>query len=226
MTVGSIGYGTERIYDFGSLTYDGWPPVTGTRTAFGSRLFDLLPDYVRDADDGTLRSWLTAVGDANAPVEAFINASDPDTSVSGTSEPVNPAACPAGWLGWLGWLTGVDVGGLSVSQARWLLSQSGAQAHGSAGSMRLAVQATLTGTRFCQVTTHVGGDPWAMGVQVLSSEVADSALTLAVALREKPAGVVLTLSSSAPVTYDDVDAGYADYAALAATGKTYDEVRF
>ena len=70
MTVGSVGYSTERVYDFSSLTYDGWPPVTGTRTAFGSRLFDLLPDYVRDADDGTLRSWLTAVGDANAPVEA------------------------------------------------------------------------------------------------------------------------------------------------------------
>ena len=46
-------YDHDELYDF-DLSYDGWPlydtglPSGITRT--GQRLFDLLPDYVRDAD--------------------------------------------------------------------------------------------------------------------------------------------------------------------------------
>jgi len=46
-------YDVDDLYDF-DLSYDGWPLYdTGTPsgiTRTGQRLFDLLPDYVRDAD--------------------------------------------------------------------------------------------------------------------------------------------------------------------------------
>ena len=223
-------YDVDALYDAGE-SYDGWPlydtglPAGITRT--GQRLFDLLPEYVREADTkGELLRFCATIGDAAHPVAKFIDDADPDTSATGTSEPVNPATAPAGWLGWLGWLVGVPVAGMATTDARWYLSRAGAQAHGSAAGIRAAVQATLTGERFCQVTTCVGGDPWAIEVQVSSVEVADSAATLRAALREKPAGANLTVTSSTPVTYDALDTAYGTYADMTATALTYTELRF
>ena len=223
-------YDFDALYDF-DLSYDGWPLYdTGTPTGItrtGQRLFDLLPEYVRDADtrDELLR-YMAAIGDAAHPVAKFIDDADPDTSATGTSEPVNPATAPAGWLPWLGWLMGVPTADLDTTAARWYLSRAGAQAHGSAAGIQAAVQATLSGTRFCQVSTAVGGDPWAIEVQVDSTEVVDSAATLRAAMREKPAGANLTVTSSVPVTYDDLDTAYTTYANMAASAATYTELRF
>jgi hypothetical protein len=223
-------YDFDALYDF-DLSYDGWPLYdTGTPTGItrtGQRLFDLLPEYVRDADTrGELLRFMAAIGDAAHPVAKFIDDADPDTSASGTSEPVNPATAPAGWLPWLGWLIGVPVEGMATADARWYLSRAGAQAHGSAAGIQAAVQATLSGTRYCQVTTAVGGDPWAIEVQVNSDEVVDSAATLAAAMREKPAGANLTLTSSTPATWADLATSYTTWGGVEATGKTYDELRF
>ena len=223
-------FDSSSLYD-SDLSYEGYPlydtgtPSNITRT--GQRLFDLLPEYVRDADtrDELLR-FLASVGDAAHPVAKFIDDADPDTSASGTSEPVNPATAPAGWLPWLGWLIGVPVTGMDTSDARWYLSRAGAQAHGSAAGIQAAVQATLTGDQYCLVTTAVGGDPWAIEVQVNSDEVVDSAATLAAAMREKPAGANLTLTSSTPVTYDDLDTAYTTYSNMTASALTYLELRF
>ena len=115
---------------------------------------------------------------------------------------------------------------MDTTTARWYLSRAGAQAHGSADGIRAAVQATLSGTRFCQVFTAVGGDPWAIEVQVDSTEVVDSAATLRAAMREKPAGANLTVTSSTPVTYDDLDTAYTTYSNMTASAATYTELRF
>lgn len=226
----ATSYDSSSLYD-SDLSYEGFPlydtgtPSNITRT--GQRLFDLLPEYVRDADtNDELLRFLASVGDAAHPVAKFIDDADPDTSASGTSEPVNPATAPAGWLPWLGWLIGVPVAGMDTTNARWYLSRAGAQAHGSAAGIQAAVQATLTGDRYCLVTTAVGGDPWAIEVQVDSSEVVDSAATLRAAMREKPAGANLTLTSSTPVTYDDLDTAYTTYSNMTASALTYTELRF
>jgi len=223
-------FDSSSLYD-SDLSYEGFPlydtgtPSNITRT--GQRLFDLLPEYVRDADtNAELLRFMASIGDAAYSVAKFIDDADPDTSASGTSEPVNPATAPAGWLPWLGWLIGVPVGGMDTTNARWYLSRAGAQAHGSAAGIEAAVQATLSGTRYCLVTTAVGGDPWAIEVQVDSSEVTDSAATLAAAMREKPAGANLTLTSSTPVTYDDLDTAYTTYSNMTASALTYTELRF
>ncbi len=226
----ATSYDSSSLYD-SDLSYEGFPlydtgtPSNITRT--GQRLFDLLPEYVRDADtNDELLRFLASVGDAAHPVAKFIDDADPDTSASGTSEPVNPATTPAGWLPWLGWLIGVPVTDMDTTNARWYLSRAGAQAHGSAAGIQAAVQATLTGNRYCLVTTAVGGDPWAIEVQVNSDEVVDSAATLRAAMREKPAGANLTLTSSTPVTYDDLDTAYTTYSNMTASALTYTELRF
>ena len=223
-------FDSSSLYD-SDLSYEGYPlydtgtPSNITRT--GQRLFDLLPEYVRDADTNSeLLRFMASIGDAAYSVAQFIDDADPDTSASGTSEPVNPATAPAGWLPWLGWLVGVPVTGMDTTNARWYLSLAGAQAHGSAAGICAAVRATLSGTRYCLVTTAVGGDPWAIEVQVDSSEVVDSAATLAAAMREKPAGANLTLTSSTPVTYDDLDTAYTTYSNMTASALTYTELRF
>ena len=226
----ATSYDSSSLYD-SDLSYEGFPlydtgtPSNITRT--GQRLFDLLPEYVRDADtNDELLRFLASVGDAAHPVAKFIDDADPDTSASGTSEPVNPATTPAGWLPWLGWLIGVPVTDMDTTNARWYLSRAGAQAHGSAAGIQAAVQATLTGDRYCLVTTAVGEDPWAIEVQVDSSEVVDSAATLRAAMREKPAGANLKLTSSKPVTYDDLDTAYTTYSNMTASALTYTELRF
>jgi hypothetical protein len=224
-------YDFDALYDF-DLSYDGWPLYdTGTPTGItrtGQRLFDLLPEYVRDADTrGELLRFMASIGDAAHPVAKFIDDADPDTSASGTSEPVNPATTPAGWLPWLGWLIGVPVDRHGHLE-RPLVSVAGRRPgpRQSAAGIQAAVQATLTGNRYCLVTTAVGGDPWAIEVQVNSDEVVDSAATLAAAMREKPAGANLTLTSSTPVTYDDLDTAYTTYSNMTASALTYTELRF
>lgn len=193
----------------------------------GQLTFDLLPDYVREADtDGHLLGYVSAIGSAADTVAQFVSDADPDTSRTGTCEPVNPATTPAGWLRWLGWLSGIPVEDLGTSDARWYLSRVGAQAHGSPGGMELAVGATLSEPRTCIVNTHVGGDPWVMEVVVSSDCLVDSAVTYRAAMREKPAGVSLSVLSSDPMTYDDLKAAYTDYADMKASGLTYRELRF
>jgi hypothetical protein len=45
-------------------------------------------------------------------------------------------------------------------------------------------------------------------------------------MREKPAGANLTLTSSTPVTYDDLDTAYTTYSNMTASALTYTELRF
>ena len=187
--------------------------------------FRLVPDHMRDADTtGDLEAFLTAAWAGGVgPSLSFLAAADPDDGVAGTSHPVDPAYCPAAWLPWLARVLGADITGLTDEQARWYLSRRGRAAVGSDQGMKDAVAATLTGTRAVTITTP---SVWEMTVTVDTAEVVDIAVTLAVALRNKPAGVDLTVTSSSLVTLADLDASYATLAAIAATGKTLDQLRF
>ena len=193
--------------------------------------FRLVPDHIRHADaSGDLEAFLTAAWAGGVgPALSFLTAADPDVVPLGpagtarTSHPVDPAYCPAAWLPWLARLLGADITGLTDEQARWYLARRGRSAVGSDQGMKDAVAATLTGSRTVTITTP---SVWEMTVTVDTAEVVDIAVTLAVAQRNKPAGVDLTVTSSSPVTLADLDADYATLAAIAATGKTLDQLRF
>ena len=187
--------------------------------------FRLLPDHMRNADaSGDLESFMGAVwAGAFGPALEFLAAADPDDGVGDTSHPVDPAYCPESWLPWLARLLGADISGLNTEQARWYLGRRGRSAVGSDQGIRDAVGATLAGTR--QVTISKPST-WEMTLTLISTEVTDAAVTLAVALRAKPTGVELTVTTDDPATYADLAADYTDYAEIAATGKTYDQLRF
>ena len=214
--------------------------------------FRLVPDHIRDADaSGDLEAFLTAAWAGGVgPALSFLTAADPDVVPLGprwgdsdalwldadwtwlgadpagtarTSHPVDPAYCPAAWLPWLARLLGADITGLTDEQARWYLARRGRSAVGSDQGMKDAVAATLTGSRTVTITTP---SVWELTVTVDTAEVVDIAVTLAVAQRNKPAGVDLTVTSSSLVTLADLDADYATLAAIAATGKTLDQLRF
>lgn len=186
-----------------------------------SDLFRLLPDHVRNADDGTLAAFLSGVQAALSPVTNFVNAADPD--IAPGVEPVSPDYTPASWLPWLARLLGADISGLRELDARWFLSQLGKTETGSLRGMRTAVGATLTGTRSVAVTRQ---SLWEMTVTVDDAEVVDIALTQAVAQRTKPAGVNLSVVTDSLATIDSLATSYTTVAGIAATGKNLDLLRF
>lgn len=181
-----------------------------------STIFRLLPDHVRDADPGDLASFLSGVQAALSPQLAFLDAAE-------RGEPVDPATCPAAWLPWLAFTLGANITGLTDESARWYLAHPDRAAHGTDRGLRAAVGATLTGTRTVTIS-HAG--TWEVAVTVAAAEVVDIALTLAVAHRSVHAGVDVTVSPDAAVTLADLDAAYASLAAIYATGKTLDQLRF
>ena len=181
-----------------------------------STILRLLPDHVRDADPGDLAAFLSGAQAALSPQTAFLDAAE-------RAEPVNPATCPAAWLPWLAFLLGADISGLTDESARWYLAHPDRSAHGTDKGVRAAVGATLTGTRTVTIV-HTG--MWTMTVTVATAEVVDVALTVAVAQRSAHAGVEVTVAPDSPVTLADLNAGYADLAAIYATSKTLDQLRF
>lgn len=188
-----------------------------------SRAYRLLADHIRDADLGQLGSFLESAEQALAPQKAFLDAADPDTGVGGISQPVDPAYAPSGWLPMLAWMLGGDIRGLTDEQARWYLSRIGDAPPGSRQGVAVAVAATLTGARYVAVDCP---SMWTMTVSISVDEAPDIGLTTLVAQRTKPAGVNLTVTPSDPVTLADLAVSYASLAAITATGKTLDQLRF
>lgn len=185
-----------------------------------STSFRLLPDHIRDADDGTLQAWLAGAEQALSAELVWLAACDPDDDPP-VVQPVHPDHCPAAWLDWLAWLRGKDVRGLTDEQARWRLSCTGRT--GSDQGITDAIGSTLTGTRYVRLDHPAD---WQITATVATTDVVDVAVTLAVAQRHTPAGVNITVSPEDPVTLADLDAAYASLAAIYATGKTLDQMRF
>jgi hypothetical protein len=195
----------------------------------GEQVYRLLPDFIRASDDGTGYTALRYVAAAAVPLERaadFLALVDPDTSVTGTCELVNAAACPRPYLGWLGWLVGVNTAGIPAPYVRDAVGNAAAsQRRGSAGSIRDAVQRTLTGSRSCRVYPNLTGtDPYLISVFTLTSETADTAATLAAAMSEKPAGCVIDLNVAAGSTWADVLATYDTWADVVAAHPTWAEL--
>lgn len=187
----------------------------------------LLPDYVREDDDGTLATFLgESTFAAMGPAIRIADAADPDTSVTGTAELANPAAAPRTWLRWLGYLVGINLDAIADAEKRSAIADSATlQRRGSVRAIVRSVQQTLTGSRSCRVYWNLGGsDPYLLTVLTLTSQTPDSAESLLAALREKPAGVDLELQTTTGATYDELAANFPTYDDLIDAFDTYDEM--
>jgi hypothetical protein len=190
-------------------------------------VFRLLPDYIRDADSGTLATFLgKATASGIGPALRLADVGDPDTSVTGTAELANPAAAPRTWLAWLAWLVGIDLANIPDADKRTAISESSTlQRRGSKRAIIRATQRELTGSKSCRVYWNLSGtDPYLITVVTLTSQTPDSVAALAAAVTEKPAGVDMVLTDVAGATYAELAAAYADYDAVAAAFTDYDDL--
>jgi phage tail P2-like protein len=189
--------------------------------------YRLLPDYIRDADAGTLATFLgKATASSIGPALRLVDVGDPDTSVTGTAELANPDAAPRTWLAWLAWLVGIDLANIPDAEKRTAISESSTlQRRGSKRAIIRATQRELTGSKSCRVYWNLSGtDPYLITVVTLTSQTPDSVAALAAAVTEKPAGVDMVLTDVAGATYAELAAAYADYDAVAAAFTDYDDL--
>lgn len=200
-------------------------PATHAAT---EQVYRLLPDYVRGADENTwqLLEYLDGAANGMRPAVDFLTIADPDTSVSGTCEMVNPTAAPRAFLAWLGGLIGVDTSTIADAYVREALGNaSTAQRRGSVASLSVAVQRTLVGSQYVRVFTNVGGaNPYRITVVTLTSETPDVAATLLAAEAEKPAGMEIELQLVSGSTWNLVEANYADWDAVTAAHPSWDDL--
>jgi len=198
-----------------------------TDTDLERYVWRLLPDYVRDDDNGNLESFLgKATLSAMGPTLRITDVGDPDTSVTGTAELANPAAAPRTWLRWLGYLVGINLDTIADADKRAAISDSATlQRRGSIRAIIRSTQQTLTGSRSCRVYWNLDGvSPYLLTVVTLTSQTPDSVATLAAAVSEKPAGIDLELQTVTGATYAELDIAYATYTALAAAFTDYDDL--
>lgn len=189
--------------------------------------FRLLPDYVREDDDGTLADWLGYATTASlGPALRLADIADPDTSVTGTAEIANPAAAPRPWLLWLAWLTGLDISAVPDAEKRAAVAQATSlRRRGSRRSIVRAAQRTLTGSKSCRIYANLSGtDPYVVTLVTLISQTPDTVATLAAAETEKPAGIEIQLLTVTGATYTELAANYADYDAVDAAFTDYDDL--
>lgn len=223
-----------------------------SETEIEGYVYRLLPDYVRDDDAGTLRTFLgkaTAAG--LGPALRLADTADPETSVSGTAEIANPEAAPRTWLAWLGWLVGIDVDTVPVNTVREVIRNTAAfQRRGSVAAIAEAVRRTLTGSKdvivitkppdgdftswdfdeagedYNSVRRYDGNltDPYLIIVVTKTPQTPDSNATLLAALSEKPAGIDLELQSLSGSTYTQLASAYPTYSAMRSTNRTYGDL--
>lgn len=194
------------------------------------QVWRLLPDYLRAADETAggwaLRAFVAAAAVGLDQAQEVLTMIDPDTSVTGTCELVNPAACPRPYLPWLGWLLGINTAALPDSDVRGAIQlAASAQRRGSIDAIRTAVQRTLTGGKDCRIYANQSGtDPYLITVITRTSETASVPTSLAAAWTEKPAGVNLTLTAVTGSTWADIAGHYATWNAVGAAFSTWNDV--
>lgn len=192
-----------------------WTPATGVPVvgaSGGDRLVDLaadwLPGFVVDADDGTLYELLDCVC---AQVDADVAA------LTSAGAWFDPAAAPADRLPLLAAIAGVDLAGVPPGGFRDRIADPRWRVRGAKDVLTERVRATLTGGQHVSVTVTAT----TLTVHTFTSETPDVARTKAVAAAEAPAHLVVSVSTTAGMTYDELAAKYATYDMMHATGKTY-----
>lgn len=197
--------------------------------AAAEQVYRLLPDHLRDPDESNDWVLLRFTAASSIGLEKaidFLTLVDPDTSITGTCELVNPVAAPRAYLAWLGWLAGINVANLPDSEVRSAIADATTtQRRGSTNAIRSATARALTGSRHVRVYPNVSGtDPYLITVITLLSETPDTVAALAAAWTEKPAGADLELQTVPGSIWDEVVATYDTWDDVVAAHDTWDDL--
>lgn len=169
--------------------------------------------------DQTLEYIVEALNLHNVEIDQVV----PDTDTHITwARILDPYTCPTWALGWLAQHVGVRLlPSDTEQQARDRISAAAGLRRTTDQAMKDEVALTLTGTKTVQVLNRVGNDSWAQTVKVKTSECPDPTASLAAALRQKRAGVILTFVVSNDVAWAEATRTWA----AVANGVTWTNVQ-
>ena len=193
----------------------GAPTTTATpqTSQVGELAWSYLPQYVRDADDGTLRALVDSFG---APLSADVAVLQDYTVTS--DEYVTPFAR----ISWLAAMAGVDLTGVADNRKRAIVADASWRFRGCVDAIRARVGETLTGAKDVEIVTNYLGDPDRISVTTFASQTPDAAATEAAIRAEIPAWMRATIvTNAAGQSYSNMAADYATYGTMTATGKSY-----
>lgn len=190
------------------------PTPVVVQSALGDAAWDYLPQYIPDADDGTVRALLDSLA---APVVGVVDVlTDPATTA-------DQRATPFGRVPWLAAMAGIDISTVaSDARKRAVIGDAAWRYRGTVAAIRTRVAETLTGAKNVEIVTNYGGDPDAISVTTFASQTPDEAATEAAIRAEIPAWMEATIvTDAAGQSYANLAADYATYGTMTATSKTY-----
>lgn len=182
---------------------------------YGENAYDLLPTYVRAADDGTTEAVVTAVA---SPVEWVVD------WLSAGADQIDPELCPTDRLSWVAAIGGIDIEGVPTGETRAFIADPIVLYRGNLTALRKRVGLTLTGAKSVEITTNYLSDANRIAVTTFASQTPDATKTTAAIKAEIPAWLRVTITTNAAgQSYANMASDYATYGAITA-GKTYGEL--
>jgi hypothetical protein len=174
-----------------------------------------------------LLTFVQGLAEMGREVEELVR---PDDPARRAWDPLLDVDLSPDWnLPYLGQFVGVRVTpGATPAQARAQIKAEGGFKRGTVAALREAVRATLTGTQFVDVIER-DGDPWHITVTTRSAETPSPAVSLAAAMGQKAAGLILTMVNTATIVYSEAESRWgalpaANVEAMFATGNDAEAV--
>lgn len=185
-------------------------PVNLPELPYTEATYAQLPEYVREADDGTVHDLLYA-GCAQSDV-AYTMLVDPSTYT-------DPATVPSARIDWLAALAGIDLTAVPQGERRAFIASDTSRYRGSPAAIRQRVGLTLTGAKQVEIEFT---SQFAVTVTTYATQTPDEAATEAAIRAEVPAWLVLTaVTDAAGQSYTALAVDYPTYGDMTTTGKTY-----
>jgi hypothetical protein len=176
-----------------------------------------------DAAVWTLLELCEAIAGRLQKIEDVIR-DDPTTNDPGWSIIMDVDRAPSEWLGWLAQFAGVRLlPGLSDADQRIRIKNTDGFKRGTPTAIVAAAQAFLTGTKTVYLTER-HGSAYRLTVATKAAETASVANVLAAVLAQKPAGIVLAVTTVLGSDYATVRDTHSDYTDIKNTYAAYSEV--
>lgn len=172
-----------------------------------------------------LCTMIDSIWEIVQPYEGPYTAPNPTKPGEGWAHVFNPHSSPEFALDWLAQFVGVTVQpGWTVAEKRAAIATPEGWARGTRAALISAIERTLTGDKHIAFVERQGGNAYQLSVRTQESETPDEDVTRAAILEQKPAGLVLDYDAITGATYAEVEAAYADYAAVDAGNDDYAEL--
>lgn len=196
-------------------------------TPFQEELYTSLgPLADQDESQGwALLKYCGALASMFDQIETYVR-DDPDDGAPGWTNVVDPDRAPGdAELAYIGNFVGVDLPtGLTTDQKRALIKGVSSFKRGTLNALVAAAQSKLIGDKTVLLRERDGG-AYNLTVITYNSETPDTAAVLAALKSQKPAGIILTYTTTDGVTYFVLRTTYTDYTAVRSAFTTYNGLR-